>query len=378
MKIYHIAKSEILRIYRNKKHLFMLILFPILMITILSSAFKGNFSSTYTIPKMSISYYLASSNKDYNNNFFEFVKTVSNELDIEFKKITSEDYNNEKEKLQEGEITALIKTEDDKSLTVLLNNIKKENADFVTLLLTTFVDTEKTIVAVSSDFPEKLQNIKEVDEELVSKKTVESKTGGTSVDYYTISMYTLMGLYGLSLCTELFFTDRKLKTLDRISIAKSSKIEIILGKFAGYIGIMMIQLFLLFIFSVYIMKANWGNQYWIVGILTFSLIFLTAATSLFLSIIFNNKKLVTNSINLIIPIFGLLGGSYIPLSAFQSEFLNRLSYLSPLKWMNDSIFYLIFGGSRNPISGTLLINFGLGTLMLVLAIFTFKNKGAKL
>lgn len=327
---------------------------------------------------MSISYYLASSNKGYNDNFFEFVKTVPSELDIEFKEITSEDFNNETKKLKEGEITALIKTEDDKSLTVLLNNRKKENADFVTLLLTTFIDTEKTITAVSSDFPEKLQNIKEVDEELVSKKIVESKTGGTSVDYYTISMFTLMGLYGLSLCTELFFTDRKLKTLERISIAKSSKIEIILGKFVGYVGIMAIQLFILFIFSVYIMKANWGNQYWTVGILTFSLIFFTAATSLFLSIFFKNKKLVTNIINLIIPILGLLGGSYIPLSAFQSELLNRLSYLSPLKWMNDSIFYLIFGGSMNPILGTLLINFGLGTLLLVLAIFSFKNKGVKL
>ena len=83
-------------------------------------------------------------------------------------------------------------------------------------------------------------------------------------------------------------------------------------------------------------------------------------------------------INLIIPILGLLGGSYIPLSAFQSELLNGLSYLSPLKWMNDSIFYLIFGGSTNPISGTLLINFGLGTLLLVFAIFSFKNKGVKL
>ena len=169
-----------------------------------------------------------------------------------------------------------------------------------------------------------------------------------------------------------------LKTLERISIAKSSKIEIILGKFVGYVGIMAIQLFILFIFSVYIMKANWGNQYWTVGILTFSLIFFTAATSLFLSIFFKNKKLVTNIINLIIPILGLLAGSYIPLSAFQSELLNRLSYLSPLKWMNDSIFYLIFGGSMNPILGTLLINFGLGTLLLVLAIFSFKNKGVKL
>ncbi|MBF0746702.1 ABC transporter permease [Gemella sp. 19428wG2_WT2a] len=378
MKIYYIAKSEILRIYRNKKHLFMLILFPILMITILSTAFKENFTSTYTLPKMSISYYLSSSNKDYNDNFLKFVTTVSSEVDIEFKKINSEEFNNEKEKLENGELTALIKTEDDKSLTVFLNNIKKDNADFVTLLLKVFIDTEQTLTAVASEFPEKLQNIKEVNEDLVNKKVIESKTGSTSTDYYTISMYTLMGLYGLSLCTELFFTERKLKTLDRISISKSSKLEIIFGKFLGYLGIMTIQLSILFVFSIYVMKANWGNQYWIIGLLTFSLIFFTAATSLFLSTFFKNKKLISNVINLIIPILGLLGGSYIPLSTFQSELLNTLSFLSPLKWMNDSIFYLIFGGSWNPIAGTLLINLGLGTLLLVLAIFSFKNKGVKL
>lgn len=69
-----------------------------------------------------------------------------------------------------------------------------------------------------------------------------------------------------------------------------------------------------------------------------------------------------------------LGGSYVPLSTLNSPLLNQLSNISPIKWVNDSLFYLIFGGQNNPIPVTLMVNIGLGTAFILLALIGMRKQ----
>lgn len=78
--------------------------------------------------------------------------------------------------------------------------------------------------------------------------------------------------------------------------------------------------------------------------------------------------------NAVIPIFAFLGGSYVPLATLNSSLINQLSHISPIKWVNDSLFFIIFGGQNNPIPITLMVNLGIGTAFVILALVGMRKQ----
>ncbi|HEK9580807.1 TPA: ABC transporter permease, partial [Streptococcus equi subsp. equi] len=56
--------------------------------------------------------------------------------------------------------------------------------------------------------------------------------------------------------------------------------------------------------------------------------------------------------------------------------INQLSNISPIKWVNDSLFYLIFGGQSNPIPVTLMVNLGIGTAFILFALVRMRKQVA--
>ncbi|HHL1113386.1 TPA: ABC transporter permease, partial [Streptococcus pyogenes] len=66
--------------------------------------------------------------------------------------------------------------------------------------------------------------------------------------------------------------------------------------------------------------------------------------------------------------------SYVPLTTLHSSIINQLSNISPIKWVNDSLFYLIFGGQYNPIPVTLIVNISIGTIFIILALIGMRKQ----
>lgn len=110
--------------------------------------------------------------------------------------------------------------------------------------------------------------------------------------------------------------------------------------------------------------------------MTASLVYLSVAIGIGLATGIRNQSFLTVASNAVIPVFAFLGGSYIPLSTLNSALINQLSNISPIKWVNDSLFYLIFGGQSNPIPVTLMVNLGIGTAFILFALVRMRKQVA--
>ncbi|MCL6222523.1 SagG family ABC transporter permease subunit [Streptococcus dysgalactiae subsp. equisimilis] len=372
MVLLHLIKKESLQIFRNRTALLMMVIFPIVMIVILSFAFKSSFNAATTVPKLTVRYQLEGKKTDYQKNFLDFLKVLNKELKLEAE--PSKSLESDKKKVSEGALTATLEVKSNQTIKVTTNKINQQNADLINMLVTNYVDNAKTYDSIADLYPQRLGEVKKRKVDFVKVSSVQTSKGMTSADYYAISMFTMITFYSIMSAMNLVLSDRQQHTTNRIHLTGVSPSLLVLGKVIGAMLATTVQLGILYIFTRFVLRVNWGTNDWqIIGV-TASLIYLSVAIGIGMATSIKNESFLTVASNAVIPIFAFLGGSYVPLSTLNSPLLNQLSNISPIKWVNDSLFYLIFGGQNNPIPVTLMVNIGLGTAFILLALIGMRKQ----
>ncbi|HEL0564991.1 SagG family ABC transporter permease subunit [Streptococcus equi subsp. zooepidemicus] len=374
MVLFHLIKKESLQIFRDRTALLMMVVFPILMILILSFAFKSSFNTAATVPKLTVRYQLEGKETEYQKNFITFLKLLNKELHLEAKE--TKDIAKAKQKVSEGALTAALEVKSDQNIEVTTNSINQQNADLINMLVNIYVDNAKTYDSIASLYPEAISNIKKRKIDYIASSSVQTSKGMSSADYYAISMFTMITFYSIMSAMNLVLSDRQQGVASRIYLTGVSNSAILLGKLIGGMLATAVQLTLLYVFTRFVLRVNWGPNDWqIIGV-TASLVYLSVAIGIGLATGIRNQSFLTVASNAVIPIFAFLGGSYIPLSTLNSALINQLSNISPIKWVNDSLFYLIFGGQSNPIPVTLMVNLGIGTAFILFALVRMRKQVA--
>ncbi|HEK9980767.1 TPA: ABC transporter permease [Streptococcus equi subsp. zooepidemicus] len=374
MVLFHLIKKESLQIFRDRTALLMMVVFPILMILILSFAFKSSFNTAATVPKLTVRYQLEGKETEYQKNFITFLKLLNKELHLEAKE--TKDIAKAKQKVSEGALTAALEVKSDQNIEVTTNSINQQNADLINMLVNIYVDNAKTYDSIASLYPEAISNIKKRKIDYIASSSVQTSKGMSSADYYAISMFTMITFYSIMSAMNLVLSDRQQGVASRIYLTGVSNSAILLGKLIGGMLATAVQLTILYVFTRFVLRVNWGTNDWqIIGV-TASLVYLSVAIGIGLATGIRNQSFLTVASNAVIPIFAFLGGSYIPLSTLNSALINQLSNISPIKWVNDSLFYLIFGGQSNPIPVTLMVNLGIGTAFILFALVRMRKQVA--
>ncbi|CAX00148.1 TPA: ABC transporter permease [Streptococcus equi subsp. zooepidemicus] len=374
MVLFHLIKKESLQIFRDRTALLMMVVFPILMILILSFAFKSSFNTAATVPKLTVRYQLEGKETEYQKNFITFLKLLNKELHLEAKE--TKDIAKAKQKVSEGALTAALEVKSDQNIEVTTNSINQQNADLINMLVNIYVDNAKTYDSIANLYPEAISNIKKRKIDYIASSSVQTSKGMSSADYYAISMFTMITFYSIMSAMNLVLSDRQQGVASRIYLTGVSNSAILLGKLIGGMLATAVQLTILYVFTRFVLRVNWGTNDWqIIGV-TASLVYLSVAIGIGLATGIRNQSFLTVASNAVIPIFAFLGGSYIPLSTLNSALINQLSNISPIKWVNDSLFYLIFGGQSNPIPVTLMVNLGIGTAFILFALVRMRKQVA--
>lgn len=374
MVLFHLIKKESLQIFRDRTALLMMVVFPILMILILSFAFKSSFNTAATVPKLTVRYQLEGKETEYQKNFITFLKLLNKELHLEAKE--TKDIAKAKQKVSEGALTAALEVKSDQNIEVTTNSINQQNTDLINMLVNIYVDNAKTYDSIANLYPEAISNIKKRKIDYIASSSVQTSKGMSSADYYAISMFTMITFYSIMSAMNLVLSDRQQGVASRIYLTGVSNSAILLGKLIGGMLATAVQLTILYVFTRFVLRVNWGTNDWqIIGV-TASLVYLSVAIGIGLATGIRNQSFLTVASNAVIPVFAFLGGSYIPLSTLNSALINQLSNISPIKWVNDSLFYLIFGGQSNPIPVTLMVNLGIGTAFILFALVRMRKQVA--
>ncbi len=92
-----------------------------------------------------------------------------------------------------------------------------------------------------------------------------------------------------------------------------------------------------------------------------------------LAFIIKSETTVLSFLNLVIPLLVFLGGGYIPIDNYNKTVL-MLSNLSPVRWINKSIFQVIYSNDFSSVAPAIYINLGLAVVFLAISSFAIRKE----
>lgn len=377
MSFINILIKELKQFVRSKKVLFMMLLFPILLITILGNALKNVMgdggASVFNDVKV---LYYCDDNSKYKELVDEFVTYGKDNLKITFEKI--DNIEEGKEKVSDS-YNGLIVCESGKdTIYYYRNQLDTLGGSYVEKTLNSFVERYNLIVEIYKVNPMgiiKVSNDK--NEKYTELSSIIPDRVASSIDYYSVAELTMIIMY---LSTTMLFAvkrERIDKTEDRILITPVSKSTLILAKVLSGVIIGIVQCIIVYLFSKYVLGAYWGENLFKVFLILISFIFMNVMIGTGIAIMFRDSRAAESLINVLIYVLVALGGGYFPLDSYQnSEFMLKVIKISPVYWANTSIFENVFGrGNSASMFNSIIISLAVAFIFMSVTIVSLRRRG---
>lgn len=300
MKILLIAAKEIKQNLRDRKGMAMMILFPILLMLVLGTALSGGFNSTISLKDTKVLYSISGSvqEKEAFNNFTESMKKTG----IQFQK--TDNINKALDGIKDTTYACLINVDSNNNVIDLYENEKYDlKASIVKVVLNTYVQRYNLISQMAKEKPMEVKNIMAHNAvNYVSVESIDKRITPSALDYYGVTMLTMIILYSSLYASFSIGGEYINKTANRLLSAPIGRFEILTGKAIGNILSVIIQVIAVIIFSKFILKAYYGNHILEFLLLLFSEIIMAVAIGMSISFIFKKQSISTIILNMFIPL----------------------------------------------------------------------------
>jgi ABC-2 type transport system permease protein len=377
MNILRLIAKEFKLNVRSYKANIMMVLFPIVLILILGAAFSGQFDSTITLGDMKVLYTedVGESRHYLTDAFKEFRESLTREYGLVFEK--TDDADAGMESVKGYKYAGYIQVSDEMGEIRFYNNEKHGGYKSVILesALSSFIKTYGAMEAIAANKPEAL-GLPQMQSrgEYVSLKSLNQKQQPGSLDYYAVTMVTMILLYASLTGFWSVYGDITQMTAGRVLCAPVKRYEFLTGKVIGCIMITVVQGIVVVLFSKWVLKANWGNDLISVVLLLASYSVMSVSLGVGLAHLFKKKDAANGLLNTIIPVIVFLGGGYVPLSEMGPAF-NGISSISPVKWANTALFKLIYDQDYSQLATSVLINLAAAAVFILISAL-FSGRGA--
>lgn len=344
---YHNFKYTLKVLLRNKGLLFWTFAFPILLGLLFNMAFK-DIESKEAFDVIDIAIV---ENAYFENDlvFKESFKALSSEDSNKIFNITYTNLENAKKLLEEEKITGyLTLTKDLVNVTVTSSGTEETILRFVT----EEIESEKEIIYSfligesqedSNNFAEEISKIMENTEAKINNIS-NKNLGYTMIEYYTL--IAMAALYGGTISMNA--TNYKLANMNpvgkRTAISPVSKRKMILGSLLASYIVQIIGLSLLFIFTIFVMKVDYGNNLPLVILLGFVGSLAGLSLGIMISSLFktneNNKDGILISVTMLwCFLSGMMG---ITMKYVVDKYVPILNKINPASMMTDGLYALYY------------------------------------
>ena len=363
-----IIKKEVIQNLRDKRSMILLILFPMLLIFILGSAFSNNFSSSVDLKGIKVFYSITGKGEDI-NSFKTFQRSLEKELKINF---VLKDKEKGIEEIEAGRHACfIIYDSDNKKIDFYKNSRASIESGIMEVTLKAYADDFNASYEIYKNRSEMINSVNHDDKEnYVKISSFNAKKSPSSFDYYSITMLTMSILYGMYTGAFAMKGEKLGKTSLRLYASPVSRRKLLFGKLIGCFIMSALQITLVLLFSKYIMNVNLGDDVLSVVIVLLSLSLFTLTMGLGLSYMIKRTSLLTGIITFIVPLMVFFAGGYMPLS----DSLDFIAYFSPVKWVNQSIFDIIYKKSYALMPKTIIVCLVLSFAFIVVTTYLFKGE----
>lgn len=372
MKMLEVIIKELKQDLRNRKSMIFMVLFPIILIMVLGAALSSQFDSNTVIKDMKVAYKIQQGSV-MGDSFKGFIVAMKKK-DITFKEC--EDEKKAIDKVKENEYTCFVKIGMD-ALDLYKNDKYQIKAGMVEGILNNFVQKGSVYNALRINNHKIERNTAGKGEgDYVKIEALKGKKQPGSLDYYAITMLTLIIMYGAMNGAWAIKNERMKNTESRVLCAPISKLSYFIGKLLGTFVTVFLQISAVILFSKYVLNAYWGENMVDVLIVLSSLILFSLSMGICVALVVKNENLMSTIISSLIPFVAFFGGAYFPIKTKEGSFLEKIVELSPLHWTNKSLFKIIYDGSSSFMGNALAVNIGLAIAFILIASLFFRREQA--
>lgn len=369
MVIARIISKEIKQRFRDYKTNILMVLFPMVLIIILGAAFSSVFENgSIDTGDISVLYTIDIEGGDpvFENAFSTFRQYMSDEMGIQFEETS--DFEKGISEIEDRRFTAYLHIT---GQPLRIDMYRNENSGFrsgiVENAVASFLDSYTAINVVARGNPAVLSEIQQPgDTSRVRVTALDRKKQPGSTDYYAVTMLTLILMYASLTGFWCIRSEVDEKTVPRVLCAPVRRYQYLTGKILGNIFVTVIQGFVVLLFSRLVLKANWGEDLFMVSVLIITYSVMTVSLGAALAFIFRSAELASGLLNALIPVFVFLGGGYMPIYAL-GDTISRISVISPVRWINTGLLDLIYEGSYFDAYISVAVNLGFSVLFISVA-----------
>ncbi|MDO5573238.1 MAG: ABC transporter permease [bacterium] len=199
-----------------------------------------------------------------------------------------------------------------------------------------------------------------------------SHGGISSYQYYSIVTIPFCIVMALITAAYAGKDDAYAKTAERVLLSPISKGSIVAAKILSCTLVIFFSSIVTYIGAALLTGIGMTGVGWI-SYLFLMISFVTAALGICIGLGMKNFLVVKNIINLPICLFGIMGGAFFPLGTLHPTEAAVMN-LSPLRWINKSIFLMLYDGQSILIVRICIILLIVGILCSLLAVTVFKKE----
>ena len=201
--------------------------------------------------------------------------------------------------------------------------------------------------------------------EVVNILTIPGKRLINSFTYYSIGMMGMFILYSAGYMGRELLREKRMLTLDRGVVSGVHYGKVLASKFMMTLTVCFVQMSVLILYATLILGVGWNNPIKIIVGIFFSAM-AVSGVGVFISAITltaDNYRVANIFENLLIHLFALIGGSYIPLDVLPKIFLS-IKYFA----LNGIVLDLFINIYQN--EGWQKLSFYFGFLVAITVVFT--------
>lgn len=368
MNIYSIFIKELKQNLRNKKSMGLMILFPIVLMLVLGTALSGVVDTSGEFKSMSV-IYTNTDTQSFGQAFNAFVDK-GQETGIKFHEAKNESQGIES--IKNDKYSCFIKVTPT-GIEFYKNKRFTFQASLVQGILDSFLQRYDAVAAIAKTNPAAIKAVLADNSKprLVTTSSLKHKKL-KSMDYFAVTILTLIIMYSALSASSSIGQERSGKTANRLLSSPLRRHELLIGKMLGVLGVTLLQGMVVLLFSKYLLKTYWGDHLGTVLLIIIAEIMM--AVSFGIATMLLIKGNAGNAIiNTAIPIIVFLGGGYGPVENFGKTVI-AISNVSPIRWVNRSILEVIYASDFSNVGTTLLINFGLAALFIIIATVAIRKE----
>ncbi|KOA18199.1 ABC-2 family transporter protein [Clostridium homopropionicum DSM 5847] len=372
MRILNIAYKDIIENLRDKRNMLIMTLFPIILILILGTAFSKVMSDSVDLGEIEVIYTVKGEGNV--SKAFDSLKEDLKDYKVSF--TYEKDESKALKAIEDSNYSCYIVFDEiNKEIKLYKNDRYNLNAGFIEGILNTFVQRYNVISEIAVVNPRIIGDLNtEKNIQYVKVEALDKKEQPRAVDYYGITMTTLIVMYASMTAGFGMSSERTRKTLNRMFISPLKKQEIFTGKVLGFLAVTMIQIAIVLAFGKFIIKVNWGDNILAVAAVLAAEIVMAVSIGIAVSFIAKSEGAMSGILNMIVVVMIFLGGGYVPLEQFNSATLDTIAKLSPIKWVNDAMFNSIYRNDFSKIVPAILINLIIGLILMFISSIAFRKE----